>query len=286
MAERQSQMGRDAAARAPREVRQTRFPVHQSSRRREIEQLVLQRGTVSIADLAKAFKVSPMTVHRDLAELEQLGVITRFRGGASAQPSGIFESSLRYRLSAMPEEKAALGLAAASLIRPGMSVLLDASTTTLAVVPHLAELAPLTVVTNQLEILQMTTVMEGVRVISLGGEYLRSENCFVGIQCVENLRSLHVDLAFMAVTAVAGGEVFDLGAEIILIKRAMMACCERSVLLVDHSKFRAKALLRLARLDEFGLVITDDGASDEKIDDLIGRGVDYLLAPVVGSPGR
>jgi DeoR/GlpR family transcriptional regulator of sugar metabolism len=285
MAERHSQIADDSTAKG-REVRQPRFPVHQSSRRREIEQLVLQRGRVSIAELAEAFKVSPMTVHRDLAELEQLGVVSRFRGGALARPSGVFESSLRYRLSAMPEEKAALGLAARSLIEPGMSVLLDASTTTLAVVPHLADLAPLTVVTNQLEIVQMTIAMEGVRVISLGGEYLHSEDCFVGMQCVENLRSLRVDLAFMSASAVDGGEVFDPGAEIILIKRAMMACCERSVLLVDHSKFRAKALLRLARLDEFGLVISDEGASGQQVDDLTGNGVEYLLAPLPGAASR
>lgn len=257
-----------------------------SLRRRQVEQLVLERGRVSIAELAETFGVSPMTIHRDLAELERLGVVSRFRGGASAQPSGVFEGSLRYRMSAMPKEKAALGLAARALIEPGMSVLLDASTTTLAVVRHLAGLTPLTVVTNQLEILRMTTLMDGVRVISLGGEYLRSEDCFVGMQCIENLRSLHVDLAFMSASSIGGGQSFDPGDEIILIKRAMMACSDRAILLVDHSKFRAKALLRLASLDEFDLVITDDGANAEQIDDLVSRGVRYRLAALQEAQAR
>ena len=280
MADPDAQAPAETTPKMPIRIRRASAPVGPSWRRRQIEQLVLQRGTVTINEMAEAFEVSPMTIHRDLAELEQLGVVCRFRGGASALPSGVFESSLRYRMSAMPEEKAALGLAARSLVEPGMSVLLDASTTTLAAVRYLADLSPLTVVTNQLEILRMTTLMDGVRVICLGGEYLRSEDCFIGTQCVENLQSLSVDLAFMSASSVDGAGAFDPGAEIVLIKRAMMACSDRSVLLVDHSKFRAKALLRFASLDEFDLVITDDGASDEQVDGLMSRGVRYLLAPV------
>jgi DeoR/GlpR family transcriptional regulator of sugar metabolism len=223
--------------------------------------------------------VSTMTIHRDLTELERQGVVRRVRGGVEALPASFFEMNLNYRKSAMRREKAALGRYAASLIKPGMSLLLDASTTTLALVPHLASRAPLTVVTNQLEIIKLASA-SGLRVISLGGEYLASEDCCIGVQCLENLRTLRVDLVFLSALSVSGGEVFDPDDNIVMIKRNMMACAERSILLVDHTKFRAPALLLFASLNEFDLVVTDEGVSPAHLSDLRSRGVQVELASV------
>jgi predicted transcriptional regulator len=72
-----------------------------ANRKRELAQYVLDHGTVTVTELVERFGVSQMTVHRHLTELERQGVVRRFRGGASAQPSGVFESNVLYRMSAM-----------------------------------------------------------------------------------------------------------------------------------------------------------------------------------------
>src|SRR5882724_5215348 len=85
-------------------------------RQAEIAEHVVQHGSVSANDLADMFHVSLMTIHRDLDELERQGVVRKFRGGVSAQPSSVFESNVSFRLRAGREEKQALARRARALI--------------------------------------------------------------------------------------------------------------------------------------------------------------------------
>jgi DeoR/GlpR family transcriptional regulator of sugar metabolism len=255
------------------------------NRQRELASYVLDHGTVTVIELVERFDVSQMTVHRHLTELERQGVVRRFRGGASAQPSGVFESNVLYRMSAMQKEKAAIARHARGLIEPGMSLLLDEGTTTLALAQLLAAYAPLTVITNYLETIKVVSEMSEIRLISLGGEYLKTHDSFIGVQCIENARSLRPDLAILSTSAIGDGQAFHQEQEIVLVKRAMMDSASRRVLLVDHSKLSTVALNRFASLDEFDLVITDDAASSEQIEDLANHSVAYQLAPMNGEEG-
>jgi DeoR/GlpR family transcriptional regulator of sugar metabolism len=251
-----------------------------ANRQRALSQYVLEHGTVTVTELVDRFGVSPMTVHRHLTELERQGVVRRFRGGASAQPSGVFESNVLYRMSAMQKEKAAIARHAMSLIEPGMSLLLDEGTTTLALARLLADFAPLTVITNYLATIKVVSEMSDMRLIGLGGEYLRTHDSFVGVQCIENARSLRPDLAILSTSAIGDGQAFHQEQEIVLVKRAMMDSATHRVLLVDHAKLSTVALHRFASLDEFDLVVTDDGASPEQLEDLANHSVVYQLAPM------
>src|SRR5690606_36963112 len=124
-------------------------------RRDAIAEIVLAHDFASARELATRFAVSLMTVHRDLDELEQRGVLRKTRGGATPQPSSLFESNVRYRLTSAPAEKDALARFALTLIEPGQAVLLDDATTTLALARRLPGIAPLTVITNYLATMQL-----------------------------------------------------------------------------------------------------------------------------------
>ena len=108
-------------------------------RKRLITDAVLASGSATAQDLANQFGVSLVTIHRDLDELERRGVVRKFHGGVSAQPSGVFESQMPYRLASMTAEKEANAQAALGFVEPGMSILLDDSTTVLAMIDGLAE---------------------------------------------------------------------------------------------------------------------------------------------------
>ena len=73
-------------------------PQGPAARRTALAERVLAEGSASAAQLAEHFGVSLMTIHRDLDELELQGVVRKFRGGVTAQPSGVFESNVQYRL--------------------------------------------------------------------------------------------------------------------------------------------------------------------------------------------
>ncbi|MGH3626431.1 MAG: DeoR/GlpR family DNA-binding transcription regulator, partial [Sciscionella sp.] len=170
-------------------------------RQRHIVDHVLDKGYASAAELVSLTGVSLMTVHRDLDDLAARGVLRKYHGGVSAQPSTVFESSSDFRLHAHPEAKEALGRAAACFVNPGMSVMLDDSTTALALARHLAGVGPLTVVTNYRQAMELLREEEDIRLIGLGGEYSRTHDSFGGLACQEAVNGLNVDLVFQSTSA-------------------------------------------------------------------------------------
>ncbi|MCP4761312.1 MAG: DeoR family transcriptional regulator [archaeon] len=70
----------------------------QKDRRNIIELLVNQKGSVVIEQLVERFKVSRMTIHRDLKFLEEHGKIKKVHGGATRldiKPDPLFEKFLK-----------------------------------------------------------------------------------------------------------------------------------------------------------------------------------------------
>ena len=245
----------------------------------QVRQYVLANQSASPAELACRFGVSVMTVHRDLAELEQQGVVRRFRGGVTAQPSAVFESNIAYRMNAMQAEKDAIAEYARRFIEPGMAILLDDSTTCLALARHLEGIAPLTVVTNQLGILDTVSQIPGVRLIAWAATMTPKYNSFVGISCIATAESLRVDITFVSTFGVSGTHAYHQEQQIVAGKLAMLAAAERKVLLVDHSKLGRKALHQVCPLSVFDWVIVDDGATAEALSEFDESKTGYVLAP-------
>ena len=231
------------------------------ARRRALAEHVLSAGSVSAADLADLFGVSLMTIHRDLDELERQGIVRKYRGGVTAQPSGVFESNVAYRMKSMRAAKDAIAEHAAGLVEPGMAVMLDDSTTALALARRLVGITPLTVVTNFLEIINLLAKEQDIRLMALGGDYDPLHDSFLGMSCADAISSLRVDLCFVSTSAVSAGFAYHQEQHIVSVKRAMLDAAARSVLLVDHTKLGRVALHRVAPLSVFDRVVTDDGAS-------------------------
>ncbi|HEY8472686.1 MAG TPA: DeoR/GlpR family DNA-binding transcription regulator [Natronosporangium sp.] len=249
-----------------------------AQRQAEIAEYVLQHGSVSANELAEVFQVSLMTIHRDLDELERQGVVRKYRGGASAQPSSVFESNVSYRKRAAREEKLALARRAREMIEPGMAVILDDSTTTLELARLIVDINPLTVITNFLETIKLLANAPGIRLMALGGEYHPSHDSFLGVPCIEAIEALRSDLLFASTSAIVGAHAYHQEQEIVLVKRAMIRAAQRSVLMVDHTKFGRVALHRLAPLRDFDLVLVDSKAPESALMELREHGVPYELA--------
>jgi DeoR/GlpR family transcriptional regulator of sugar metabolism len=251
-----------------------------NTRQDQIADHVLREGSVSASQLAETFGVSLMTVHRDLDELERQGVVRKFRGGVSAQPSSVFESNVAYRLRTARAEKVAIARVARSLIEPGMAVMLDDSTTTLGVAELLADAAPLTVITNFLQVINAVSRVDGVRLIALGGEYYPTHDSFLGVPCIEAIESLHADVLLTSTSAASGGLTYHQEQEIVLVKRAMMRSATRKVLLMDHTKLGGTALHQLAPLTDFDDIVVDAGAPADVVRTLREHQLNVHVAPL------
>ena len=250
-----------------------------SQRRRELSDHVLAEGSVSASDLAERFGVSLMTIYRDIDELEREGILRKFRGGVTVQPSGVFESNVAFRKKTMLAEKEAVAAKAATLIEPGMSVMIDDSTTALELARLLPGIDPLTVVTNFLEALNLLADERGLHLMALGGDYDRLHDSFLGVPCVEAVEALRVDLCFVSTSSVFGAFAFHQEQRIVAVKRAMLKAANRTVLMIDHSKLGRTALHRLAPLTTFDLILVDDRTPPEALRFLEESGVPYETAP-------
>ncbi len=227
-----------------------------NGRRQGIMDTLLETGTATVDHLATRFGVSKMTIHRDLDELEAGGLLRRVRGGASIQSTAQFESDFRYRQTLAADEKDRIAAAAARLVEPGQTVMIDDGSTAGSVARHLTEHPPLTVISNNLTVINELAGASGVQLIAIGGQYSRKFNGFFGISCEEALRSVRADVAFLSSSAIHGVSAFHQDQEVVQSKRLMLAAADQRFLLVDHSKFGRPALHFVTELAAFDAVLT------------------------------
>lgn len=249
------------------------------SRQQDVAEYLMRVGTASAQDLADRFDVSLVTAHRDLDELARRGLVRKFHGGVTALPSSVFESNVTYRRQLAVGAKRDIARAAVELIEPGMSVLLDDSTTTLALAELAVDIDPLTVITNFAPIVQLLMGRKNIRLIALGGEYNELHDSFVGSPCVESARALHSDIGFYSFAGVRDGGVYHQEQEIVTTKRALLTVTSRRVLLVDHTKLGRTALHRVGELTDFERVVTDADADPAAVRELTDRRVPTTVAP-------
>jgi DeoR/GlpR family transcriptional regulator of sugar metabolism len=252
-----------------------------AQRLKRIADDVLANGSMLVDDLAAALNVSRMTIHRDLDDLEKQGILRKVRNGATAQPSSVFESNVAFRLASAVEAKRRIGKYAATLIEPGQSIILDEATSLLPLVEELPSLGELTVITNFMVIMKRLTEVEDIRLISLGGEYLKRFDTYTGIICETAIRSLAANAYFTSTSSIAGGSAYHPDPQIATIKRAMMRAASKRYLLVDSSKFGRTALMRVAGLDEFDKIIVDEPLPEEEANALPGLRDKICLAPPI-----
>lgn len=249
------------------------------ARRERIRARVVDEGFVRIEQLADDLGVTPMTIRRDLDYLQREGWLRKVRGGATAQPSTAFHGDVRHRMGAMAEAKESIARAALRLVKPGQSVMLDESTTALALSGLLPERAPLTVITYFGPVIQGLAGGPGIELISLGGTYYPAYDAFLGLRTVDSIASLHADVLFASTTAITRGNCYHQSPETVAVKRALMDACDRRVLLVDHTKFQRRGLYQLAPVSAFDLVIIDSDIPEPQLEALQSKAQKVLVAP-------
>ncbi len=248
------------------------------ARREQIRTRVVDEGFVRIEQLAADLGVTPMTIRRDLDFLQSKGWLRKVRGGATAQPSTAFHGDVRHRMQAMAPEKEALAQAALRLVKPGQSILLDESTTALALARLLPGRAPLTVITYFEPVIRELAGTPGIDLISLGGDYYPAYDAFLGLRTIDAVAGLHADVLFASTTAITRGNCYHQSPETVAVKRALMEACDRRILLVDHTKFQRRGLYQMAPVSAFDLVIVDADIPTAQLEDLQSKAPKVLQA--------
>lgn len=249
-------------------------------RRRKILQLLEKNGQVTITDLAERFSVSAVTVRTDLDALSSSGAVMRSHGGAVRRNEATHDYPLRLKATLHRTEKVRIGQAAAELVRPNETVILDSGTTTAEIAVRLKELKvqPLTVITNALNISMELIDATGISVIVIGGLLRPVSYSFVGPQAEGMLKELHADRLFLAVDgfdAESGPSTPDvLEAQ---LNSVMVRVAREVTVVADSSKLGRRSVSRIGPFERIARLITDKRAPAEFVESLRKRGVQVTL---------
>jgi DeoR/GlpR family transcriptional regulator of sugar metabolism len=229
-----------------------------SVRTERIAAMLGGRDGISVAELAETFDVTAMTIRRDLDALAREGRVTRTHGGAILAAPGAATFEFEGRRLSHPAEKRVIARAAAELIEPGMTVILDTGTTTLEVARLLGGIPDLTVVTSSLAIASALFAVPGIELTLLGGTVNRNSPDLSGALTIENLKAFHVDMALVGADGADRDGYSTSSMSIAQVSRAIIGSADRRILLADSSKFGTPAFVRIAKWDALDHVVVDD----------------------------
>jgi DeoR/GlpR family transcriptional regulator of sugar metabolism len=255
----------------------------------ERQQIILERlarrGRVLAGDLAREFHTSEDTIRRDLREMAAAGQCRRVYGGAL--PLSPASGPLAARKTEAPERKAALGRAAAALVRPGQIVFFDAGSTNAAIARALPAGLALVVATNAPDIAADLVGRPGVELIVIGGRVDPRSGAALGARALRDVSELRVDLAFLgacAVDARAGLAAFD--AEEAEFKRLIAERAKCVAAAVTTDKLGTAAPFAVAPVSRLAHIVVEADAPEGALARLRRAGVRIHRAERVGGARR
>lgn len=251
-------------------------------RRRQILEILERNHIVRVAALTDRFRISEVSIRRDLDHLEQLGLLSRFRGGAVVASDGALRQSFAARMRKHLEEKERIGRAAAQMINQGERLIFDSGTTLVHVarsIPReLLETGNLTVITASIPIVQELGSFNGIHLIVLGGIYLPDLMCAAGPQALNSLKDLNADKFFLGTDGATFSHGFT-AANLLETEvcQAMIGISSEVIVVTDSSKIGLKGLTTIAPLTEVDRLVTDLNAPPDFIATLRDEGVEVVL---------
>lgn len=229
-------------------------------RQNKVLALLEQNGSVRTTELAKAFGVVPETIRRDLEELEIKGLLVRIHGGAVTPSNGESESRTVIRELTNHQIKEALCRLAEQELDSGDYAFVDNSTTLLNLVRLVDSRKTVSLLTNSVRLLLEAERhnKNNVTMISMGG-VLSTYNMSLSGQLNEEMsKGLFPNKAFISCagfaldTGFTDTSVFEINA-----KSRMMGLASKVIVVMDHSKFEKRGLIKFGDLTRCDLLITD-----------------------------
>jgi DeoR family transcriptional regulator, aga operon transcriptional repressor len=249
-------------------------------RRREIVKILKNDGRLSVEELVRRFNVSAVTLRADLGQLAKKGILVRSYGGAMLPQEPNQEYPLNIKRTIYHAEKTRIGRAAAKLILPHQTVVLDSGTTSAEVARAIkaSGLEALTVITHALNIASEFLGVSNVSVIMIGGIMRHVSGSFVGPQAERLITELHAHHFFLGVDGLdpeVGLSTPDLLEA--QLNTLMMRISNEVTVVADASKLGRRSLSVISGVNSVRRIITDDRATPEMLDAIRKKGVEVVV---------
>ncbi|MEV0009801.1 DeoR/GlpR family DNA-binding transcription regulator [Streptomyces sp. NPDC047973] len=248
-----------------------------AERREHLLALLARTGKIVAKDVAADLGISEDSVRRDLRDLAAEGLCQRVYGGALPASPAVVGYDARQAVA--PDGKRKVASAAAALVRPGCSVILDGGTTALAVARALPDDLACTVITHSPTIASALINHPRADLFLLGGRVFKHSAVTCGAAAVEAAQNVSADLCLLGVTGVhpeAGLTTGD--ADEAAMKRALSARAADTYILASSEKIGTASQYRVLPWEKVTGLITDADPHDAVVGQLAALGVQVLPA--------
>ena len=254
-------------------------------RRLKILETVAEEQTIQVVELAARFRVSEMTIRRDIKRLERDGFLRRTYGGATAHLTRSLDLAFNARALQSAREKRLIGMAAARLVAEASSMFVGIGTTCEQFGRYVRARPDLTVVTSSLPIASQLGT-RAMHTVVLGGAVRRDELSCVGPAARATLGRYRFDVAVIGAAGLSAEDgITDMIDEEADIHRQAIEQSSRVMVLADGSKLGLVNFAAVGPASAIDVLVTDPGADPDHLQRLRDLGVEVVIATATVASG-
>lgn len=230
-----------------------------------------------VVELSETLDVSAETIRRDLAELDRAGSINRTYGGAIR--SQVFEPALAERLKLHVKERQAIANDAVAALADANSIFIGGGATTLHFARALRSTTRrLLILTPSFNIATELSANPLLQVMSLPGIVDGKEGLVHGPETVAAILRYRASVAVLGASGIDPSGTSEALMSAAQVYSAMVASCERLLILADCSKFNKRALQMVAHWSPKVTLITDAAPTETILTSMETSGASITLA--------
>lgn len=224
-----------------------------------------ENGHMDSTELAKMFDVSTMTIRRDLAKLEEEGLVTLEYGSVILNDGVTFEHNMTMKQSEHQEEKRRIAKQCASYIKDGDAIYLDSGTTVYELAKLIANRKNITVMSHSL-LVANALATTSVNFIMCPGQYRPKSMAYMGQLTDQFVSLFRFDKMFLATEGideqmgVSTQNITDGATKNAVIDRAKWICC-----MADSSKFDKQLYYNTGIWSKIDVLVTDSRLDEETV---------------------
>ena len=236
------------------------FPIE---RQQEILNILNKKKAVNVLELSKTLYVGPATIRRDLEDLERKNMLKRTHGGAILLGGANIEIPFAVREHEQASQKEQIARIAASFVSSD-TLIMDSSSSTIRMIPHLAGKNILSVITNGVRTSMLLGDVLRKNIYCTGGILRENSLSFAGHDAETFLEKYYVDKAFFSCRGLSMERgMTDSFSDEAELRKIMIAHSRESYLLCDYTKFNKNYFCNIGGLEKITAVITDQNPGDE-----------------------
>lgn len=250
------------------------------TRQGQIIQYLERKGSVQVTDLCTMFQVTPMTIRRDLDDLEKEGKLLRTHGGALLPASDEYtETPFAVRCNLEVTKKRNIAQAAAHLVKQGQRIFLSSGSTVHIFSKYLQTVKHITIVTDAVNIAYELSSWPNVNIVMIGGELRGNTLSTTGNMTEKTLRQFKLDCAFIGVTAIdkSGKMYLNSVAEFGVIQ-VIFSMVDHVHILTDSTKLGGEDFVCIGSMIPGYTLVTDSGISEDCLENYKNLGIEVIIA--------